>query len=121
MKKFLVLTLLFSSLSFADESVTELYLDLEDSGVVIIKAEPCRIQGAIKLGISNRAVGIEGNGTTHEGCWNSPDVNEAEQVQGMKIIPIVNLYFDGVIQTVPLKWFRLPSTPDTPAPGETWI
>jgi hypothetical protein len=103
------------------ETVQELYLDLEDTGVVIIKNEPCKIQKAIDLGLHHRAVGVEGNGVTHEGCWNSPDISQAQQVPNTKIIPIVNLFFDGMVQTVPITWFRPKSSSDNPAPGETWI
>lgn len=102
-------------------TVQELYLDLEDNGVVIIKNEPCKIQKAIELGLNHRAVGVEGDGTTHEGCWNSPDSSQAEQIPNKKVIQIVNMFFDGIVQTVPITWFRPKSDSNNPAPGETWI
>jgi len=123
MKNILVLSLLFSSIVFAGEvkKVEELRLYLEDGGYVSITTEPCGIKLARDLGLTNRAVGLELNGTKHEGCWNSPDVSKAEQIPGMRLIPIVNLYFDNEILTIPFEWFQLPSSPNEPAPGEIWI
>jgi len=123
MKKILALSLFFSSISFAGEvkQVEELRLKLEDGGYVSILAQPCEIEKAKSLGLTNRAVGREIDGTTHEGCWNSPDISQAEKIEGMRAVPIVNLYFDGVVHTTPLHWYELPPSPDNPEPGETWI
>lgn len=116
-----LLVLLVSTVSYGEE-IDALYLDLEDNGVVIINKEPCSIEQASKLGLLNRAVGIEGNGTKHEGCWNSPDIRDAQPVPGSKIIPIVNLYFEGeVVKTFPLEWFRLEKSHNNPSPGEEWL
>lgn len=77
----------------------ELFLVNQAGGVIALTVEPCQIPEA--KGFDSRAYATEGNGTKHEGCWMAPDISDAPNYPGVKIIPIVNVWFDGVI--VPLE------------------
>lgn len=116
----ILLFLLFSSsVSFAYD---ELRLILED-GYVSITTDECTIPEAKEKGLTKRAIGYDtANGTKHEGCWNSPDISEAKSPDPrIKIVPIVNLYFDGKIHSTPLSIWSLPPSHKNPAEGETWL
>jgi len=109
-KQLAVLSLLFStSLSAADYSKSkELYMPNESGGYVVLTVEPCQIAEAKKQGFDSRAYATETDSeqsVTHEGCWNSPDTSEAPKIRGVKIIPLVNLWFDGDTVTFPQNLF----------------
>ncbi len=104
------LTLLFStSLSAADYSKSkELYMPNESGGYVILTLEECKFPDAKKQGFDSRAYATENdsaNPPTHEGCWTSPDTSDAPRSPGIKIIPLVNLWFDGESVTFPQSMF----------------
>jgi len=110
MKQLAVLLLLFStSLFAADYSKSkELYMPNESGGYVVLTLEPCKFPDAVKLGYDSRAYATESDTdkpATHEGCWNSPDTAEAPHIQGVKIIPLVNLWFEGDAVTFPQTMF----------------
>lgn len=109
-KQLAVILLLFStSLSATDYSTSkELYMPNESGGYVILTVEPCTIPEANKSGFESRAYATESDSEspiTHEGCWTSPDTSEAPKIRGVKIIPLVNLWFDGDTVTFPQNLF----------------
>lgn len=100
MKKFLTVVAVLISLPVAAEnysSHTELYMANQAGGVVALTVEPCAVELAKIKHFEMRAYATEANGTKHEGCWISPDISEAPNHPSIKIIPIVNVWFDGVI------------------------
>ena len=110
LKQLAVVILLFSSSpQAADYSKSkELYMPNESGGYVILTLEPCGIPEAKKLGFGSRAYATETdteNPVTHEGCWNSPDTAEAPRIKGVRIIPLVNLWFEGDTVTFPQTMF----------------
>jgi len=104
------LLILFSlSLSAADYSKSkELYMPNESGGYVVLTVESCKFPEAVKLGYDSRAYATESDTekpATHEGCWTSPDTSDAPKLKGVKIIPLVNLWFDGEVVTFPQTMF----------------
>ena len=105
-----VLLLLFSTgLLAADYSKSkELYMPNESGGYIVLTVEPCQISEAVKLGFNSRAYATESDSekpAIHEGCWNSPDTSEAPRIKGVRIIPLVNLWFEGDTVTFPQTMF----------------
>ena len=104
-----MLLLSSSSLSAADYSTSkELYMPNESGGYVVLTVDPCQIAEAKKQGFDSRAYATESDSeqpVTHEGCWTSPDTSEAPKIRGVKIIPLVNLWFDGDTVTFPQNLF----------------
>lgn len=104
-----ILLLSSNSLSAADYSASkELYMPNESGGFVILTVEPCQIAEAKTQGFDSRAYATESDSekpVTHEGCWTSPDTSEAPKIRGVKIIPLVNLWFDGDTVTFPQNLF----------------
>lgn len=110
LKQLAVITLLFSSsLQAADYSKSkELYMPNESGGYIILTLEPCQFSEAKKLGYDSRTYATETDTekpVTHEGCWTSPSTADAPQIQGVKIIPLVNLWFEGDTATFPQSMF----------------
>lgn len=100
MNKFLtVVAVLFSlPVAAADYSThKELYMANQAGGVVALTVEPCTITQAKNKHFEMRAYATEADGTIHEGCWVAPDISEAPNHPSIKIIPIVNVWFDDVI------------------------
>lgn len=100
MKKFLsVVAVMFSlPVAAADYSTyKELYMANQAGGVVALTVEPCAIGPAKLKKFESRAYATEANGTIHEGCWIAPDISDAPNHPSVKIIPIVNVWFNGVI------------------------
>ena len=108
MKKLLALVAVLFSLPAisADYSkYKELYMANEAGGDVVLTLEPCTIADAKKQGFESRSYATEGNGTVHEGCWSAPGIEGAPAVAGVTIIPIVNVYYDGIILPFPQDMF----------------
>ena len=110
LKQLAVLSLLFSTgLQAADYSKSkELYMPNESGGYIVLTVEPCKFPEAVKQGFDSRAYATESDSekpATHEGCWNSPDTSEAPRIKGVRIIPLVNLWFDGDTVTFPQTMF----------------
>jgi len=110
LKQLAAISLLFSTgLLAADYSTSkELYMPNESGGYVVLTLEPCKFPAAVKLGYDSRAYATESDTekpATHEGCWISPSTADAPQIQGIKIIPLVNLWFDGEAVTFPQNMF----------------
>lgn len=109
-KQLAVLLLAFSAnVLAADYSKNqELYMPNESGGYVILTLEECRITEAKAKGFESRAYATESdtnNAITHEGCWDSPATDIAPNAKGIKIIPLVNLWFDGDIVFFPQTHF----------------
>lgn len=83
----------------------ELFMANQAGGIVALTVEPCAIAAAKAKKFENRAYATEGNGTLHEGCWMAPDTSEAPDYPGMRIIPIVNVWFDDTIVPFDQKLF----------------
>lgn len=110
LKQLAVLSLLFSTnLLAADYSKSkELYMPNEAGGYIVLTLEDCKFPEAVKQGFDHRAYATESDSekpATHEGCWDSPSTADAPRIQGIKIIPLVNLWFDGETATFPQTMF----------------
>ena len=101
MKKLLALVAVFLSLpaTSADYSKhKELYMANQAGGDIVLTLEPCAFEAARKLGFENRSYAtVAGGKIMEEGCWLAPSIAEAPQIEGVKIIPIVNVWYDGLI------------------------
>lgn len=100
MKKFLVvMAVLFSYPAIAEDYSTykELFFTNQQGGAVVLTVEPCEIIAAKAKGFESRTYATEADGTKHEGCWMAPDISDAPQYPGVKIIPIVNVWYDGEV------------------------
>lgn len=114
-----MIVLVFSMIGFfqaakAEDYSTykELFFINQAGGAVVLVAEECTISGAKANGFEGQAYATEKDGTRHEGCWSMPDTSEAPNHPSIKIIPIVNMYFDGEIVSFPQHLFN-PLTPET--------
>lgn len=110
MKQLAVLLALFStSLLAADYSKSkELYMPNEAGGYIVLTLEPCGFTEATRQKFEHRAYATESDSekpVTHEGCWDSPDTSDAPRERGLKIIPLVNLWFEGETVTLPQTMF----------------
>jgi hypothetical protein len=80
----------------------------ESGGYIVLTLEDCKFPDAKKQGFGHRAYATESDSerpATHEGCWDSPSTADAPKLQGVKIIPLVNLWFDGDTVTFPQTMF----------------
>ena len=76
----------------------ELYMANQAGGDIVLTLEPCAFEAAQKLGFTNRSYAtVAGGKIMEEGCWLAPSIAEAPQIEGVKIIPIVNVWYDGLI------------------------
>jgi hypothetical protein len=109
----ILIVLFFLLIGFVKEAnaedysgVKELYIENEAGGVIAISQEACKDPVALKKGFEYKAYATEKDGTLHEGCWMAPDISEAPNVPGVRIIPIVNMYFDGQVIMVAQNQFK---------------
>lgn len=95
-----LVALFFVSVAAADEQLPkELYMPNEAGGFVVLTVEPCTISGIAER-FPNRAYAtetVDENSPKHEGCWDSPSIADAPDLPGVKIIPIVNAWFDNEV------------------------
>jgi len=76
----------------------ELFMANQAGGDVVLTLEPCAIEEAKRLGFENRTYAtIAGGKIQEEGCWIAPGINDAPNVPGMTIIPLVNVWYSGLI------------------------
>jgi hypothetical protein len=92
-KHLLFSTIFFSTLSLADMP-SEMYMPTEAGGFITLTLEDCKFSEAVKLGLLHRATSSEPNGILHEGCWNSPSIEEAPKHPRIRIIPVVNTWWE---------------------------
>lgn len=103
-----VILLLFFNLALAQDLPKELYMPNESGGFIILTTDACPNTDAVKLGYNYRAYATESdseNPATHEGCWDSPSTADVPKLRGVRIIPLVNLWFDGDMATFPQTMF----------------
>ena len=111
MKRYLAVVAVLLSLPATAEDYSnfkELYMKNESGGVVVLTLEPCQFPDAVKRGFIDRSYATEGNGTKHEGCWVSPEIKPEELPavdKDIKIIPLVNLWYDGEVIAYPQYLF----------------
>ena len=108
LRQLAVIFLLSSSLALAQDLPKELYMPNEAGGYIILTTDACPNADAVKLGYKYRAYATESDSeksARHEGCWNSPSVADAPKSAGIRIIPLVNLWFDGDMVTFPQTMF----------------
>jgi hypothetical protein len=86
-------TLFFTTLASA-EMPTEMYMPTEAGGFITLTLEGCQFHQAVNLGLLHRATSSESNGVLHEGCWDSPSIAEAPKHPGIRIIPVVNTWWE---------------------------
>jgi hypothetical protein len=106
--KLAVIFLLYSNLALAQELPLELYMPNESGGYIVLTTDACANTDALKLGYNYRAYATESDSdqpVTHQGCWDSPSVADAPRIEGVRIIPLVNLWFDGDMATFPQTMF----------------
>ena len=107
-KQLAVLFLLLSNLALAQDLPKELYMPNESGGYIVLTTDACPTAEVVKKGYKYRAYATESDSekpATHEGCWDSPSVADAPRMEGVKIIPLVNLWFDGDMATFPQTMF----------------
>jgi hypothetical protein len=107
-KQLAVIVLLSFNLAMAQDLPKELYMPNESGGYIVLTTDACPNTDAVKLGYNYRAYATESDSekpATHEGCWDSPSVADAPKLQGVRIIPLVNLWFDGDMVTFPQTMF----------------
>jgi len=108
LRQLAVISLLSSGLALAQDLPKELYMPNESGGYIVLTTDACPNADAVKLGYMYRAYATETEGdqpATHEGCWDSPSLADAPRSAGIKIIPLVNLWFDGDVVTFPQTLF----------------
>ena len=111
MKQYLAVVAVLFSLSATAEDYSqfkELFMKNESGGVVALTLEPCQFPEAVKRGFIDRSYATEGDGTKHEGCWVSPEIKPEELPKvdkDVKIIPLVNLWYDGQMIAYPQYMF----------------
>lgn len=104
---FFLLIGLVKDANAADYSNTkELFVKNEAGGVIAVTQELCQDPKAKAKGFEYRGYATEKDGTLHEGCWTAPDVSDAPNIPGVKIIPIVNIYFEGEVILMPQNKFK---------------
>jgi hypothetical protein len=107
-KQLAVILLLLSNLALAETPSKELYMPNESGGFITLTTDVCPSADAAKLDYNYRAYATESDSekpATHEGCWTSPSVADAPKMEGVRIIPLVNLWFDGDLITFPQTLF----------------
>jgi hypothetical protein len=104
MKLLTVLCLFISLTAWAGE---EKYMPNEAGGFMILKQDPCPFPEAVKQGYLFHATATEGvtPEVEHQGCWISPSIADAPKDPKFKIIPLVNLWFDGTQVSYPVYMF----------------
>jgi hypothetical protein len=107
-KQLAVLLLLSSSFALAQDLPKELYMPNESGGYIVLTSDACPNADVAKKGYKFRAYATESDSekpAVHEGCWDSPSVADAPKAAGIRIIPLVNLWFDGDAVTFPQTLF----------------
>jgi hypothetical protein len=108
LRQLAVILLLLSNFALAETPPKELYMPNESGGYIVLTTDACADDYATKLGYNHRAYATESDSekpVTHEGCWVSPSVAAAPKMEGVRIIPLVNLWFDGDLITFPQTMF----------------
>lgn len=106
--KLAVILLLLSNFALAETPPKELYMPNESGGYIVLTIDACADAVAAKKGYNYRAYATESDSekpATHEGCWDSPSIADAPKMEGVRIIPLVNLWFDGDTVTFPQTLF----------------
>ena len=106
--KLTAIMLLCSCTALAQDLPLELYMPNESGGYVVLTTDACPNTHAISLGYTYRAYATESDSdtpVTHQGCWHSPSLADAPSIPGVRIIPLVNLWFDGDTATFPQTLF----------------
>jgi len=76
----------------------ELYMANQAGGDIVLTLEECAIDDAKTKGFTNRTYAtVAGGKIMEEGCWMAPGIEGAPNVPGVTIIPIVNVWYDGLI------------------------
>jgi hypothetical protein len=103
----LVLAAMFFTLTAAAQDLPkEMYMPNEAGGFIVLTLDTCPNADAVKKGYKLRAYATEGSELArHEGCWDSPSTAGAPKMEGVRIIPLVNLWFDGDTATFPQTMF----------------
>ena len=108
LRQLAVIFLLSSNFALAQDLPKELYMPNESGGYIVLTTDACPTAEVVKKGYKYRAYATESDSekpATHEGCWDSPSVADAPRMEGVKIIPLVNLWFDGDMATFPQTMF----------------
>ena len=109
LRQLAVILLLLSNFALAETLPKELYMPNESGGYIVLTTDACPDTDAAKLGYNYRAYATESdseNPATHEGCWVSPSLADAPKMEGVRIIPLVNLWFeDGDTVSFPQTLF----------------
>ena len=108
LRQLAVILLLLSNFALAETPPKELYMPNESGGFIVLTTDTCADTDAAKKGYKYRAYATESdseNPATHEGCWVSPSIADAPKMEGVRIIPLVNLWFDSDTVTFPQTLF----------------
>ena len=108
LRQLAVILLLLSNFALAETPPKELYMPNESGGYIVLTIDACPNADVAKKGYKYRTYATESDGenpVTHEGCWHSPSLADAPKMEGVRIIPLVNIWFDGDTVTFPQTLF----------------
>ena len=106
----LVLLLLFTVSAIADSS--KVCVRNQAGGLIVLTQEPCQIP-IVSNSFPFYGYATEASGILHEGCFNIPKIDDAQQSPGIRIIPVVNFIDgnDGEVITFDAELFMEESCP----------
>jgi len=106
----LIILLLFTVSAIADSS--KVCVRNQAGGLIVLTQEACQIP-IVSNSFPFYGYATEANGTFHEGCFNIPKIDDAQQSPGVRIVPVVNFIDgnDGEIITFEAEVFRAESCP----------
>lgn len=98
-----------STIVLADDKLPdEMYMANDTNGIITLTITECKLPEAIKQGYEYRAYATDGDkDVTHEGCWVSPSTKDAPRASNIRIIPLVNTWWeDGGRYTYEQQQFK---------------
>lgn len=115
------ISLFIVSILLATDCISEelkVYTPNEAGGHIVLTQETCQIEKYKDLYPYRGYATTSNPNDLYEGCYLVPDISEAPQLEGMRIIPLVNFIdTDGIRLEYPLEIFA--STPQEPDIGPT--
>lgn len=115
------LSLFLVSLLLATDSIAQelkIYTPNDAGGHIVLTQESCQLEKFKEIYPYRGYATTSNPDDLYEGCYLVPDISEAPQVPGMRIIPLVNFIdADGIRLEYPLEIFS--STPQESDIGPT--
>ena len=113
MKYLAIVLSLVSLTALAEELPHEVSMANEAGGLIVLTDVECNFPKAVKLGYKYDAYATEaGSKQIHLGCWVSPSTSNAPKIPNVKIIPLVNTWWEsGEVATFPRDAFEIKEKP----------